>query len=159
MSSSRKARAGARLAAVQALYQMDVAATPTPDVFAQFESHWIGREVEGVAHPPAEIAFFHDLVDGVVREQLQIDPLIDEVLASGWPLKRIEMVLRALLRAGCYELMARRDIPVRVVISQYVDVAGAFLEDTETAMANAVLDGLARRLRPEDFAGDTVPNR
>ena len=107
-TSRRVARAGARLNAVQALYQMDVAATPTTEVFAEFESHWIGREVEGVAHPEAEVAFFRDLVEGVVREQRRIDPLIDDTLSGGWPLRRVEAVLRALLRAGCYELMPGR---------------------------------------------------
>lgn len=153
-TSRRFARAGARLNAVQALYQMDVAATPTAEVFAEFESHWIGREVDGVAHPAAEVAFFRDLVEGVVREQRRIDPLIDATLSGGWPLKRVEAVLRALLRAGCYELLSRPDIPARVVVSQYVDVAGAFLEGEETSMANAVLDALARKLRAAEFAGE-----
>lgn len=153
-TSRRFARAGARLNAVQALYQMDVAATPTAEVFAEFESHWIGREVDGVAHPAAEVAFFRDLVEGVVREQRRIDPLIDATLSGGWPLKRVEAVLRALLRAGCYELLSRPDIPARVVVSQYVDVAGAFLEGEETSMANAVLDALARKLRTAEFAGE-----
>ena len=155
-TSRRVARAGARLNAVQALYQMDVASTPTSDVFAEFESHWIGREVEGVAHPEAEVAFFRDLVEGVVREQRRIDPLIDATLSGGWPLKRVEAVLRALLRAGCYELLARPDIPARVVVSQYVDVASAFLEGEETSMANAVLDALARKLRAGEFAGEVA---
>ncbi|BBF93440.1 transcription antitermination factor NusB [Blastochloris tepida] len=153
-SPRRVARAGARLNAVQALYQMDLAATPTADVFAEFESHWIGREVEGVTHPDAEIAFFRDLVEGVVREQRRIDPLIDATLSGGWPLKRVEAVLRALLRSGCYELMSRPDIPARVVVSQYVDVASAFLEQEETSMANAVLDALARKLRAAEFTDE-----
>jgi N utilization substance protein B len=152
VKTSRAARAGARLAAVQALYQMDLAGTPMSEVFAEFESHWIGRQVEEVAQPEAEVAFFRDLVEGVVREQRLIDPLVDRTLASGWPLKRIEAVLRALLRAGCYELMARTDVPARVVISQYVDVASAFLDTSETSMANAVLDALARELRAGEFA-------
>lgn len=150
-ASRRAARAGARLNAVQALYQMDLASTPVHEVFAEFESHWIGREVEGVTYPEAEIAFFRDLVEGVVREQRRIDPLVDAALTGGWPLKRVESVLRALLRAGCYELMSRPDIPARVVVSQYVDVAGAFLEGEETSMANAVLDALARKLRSGEF--------
>ena len=153
-ATMRLARAGARLAAVQGLYQMDLAATPLHEVLAEFESHWIGREVEGVAHPEAELAFFRDLIEGVVREQRRIDPLVDATLAGGWPLKRVETVLRALLRAGCYELLSRPDVPARVVVSQYVDVAGAFLEQEETSMANAVLDTLARKLRMREFTGE-----
>jgi len=144
-------RSAARLAAVQALYQMDVAGAPLHEVLAEFESFWIGREVEGDAYKPAEVAFFRDIVEGVLREQRRIDPDIDAALAAGWPLKRIEVVLRAILRAGAYELLHRRDIPARVVISEYVDVAGAFVERDEAGMVNAVLDGLARRLRPTEF--------
>ena len=97
-------RGAARLAAVQALYQMDLAATPLDDILAEFESHWIGREVEGEQYLPAEAAFFRDVVGGVVAEQRKLDPMIDAALAQGWPLKRIETVLRAILRAGAYEL-------------------------------------------------------
>ena len=144
-------RSAARLAAVQALYQMDLAGSPLADIFAEFESFWIGREVEGEAYKPAEIAFFRDIVDGVVRNQRQIDPPIDETLAAGWPLRRIEAVLRAVLRAGAYELSNRRDVPARVVISEYADVAGAFMDRDEVGMVNAVLDQLARRYREAEF--------
>src|SRR5258707_7213917 len=97
-------RGAARLAAVQALYQMDLAGTPLNDILAEFESHWIGREVEGEQYLPAEAAFFRDIVTGVVREQRTLDPMIDTILASGWPRQRIETILRAGLRAGAYEL-------------------------------------------------------
>ena len=140
-------RGAARLAAVQALYQMDIAGTGLNDILAEFESHWIGREVEGEQYLPAEAAFFRDVVGGVVREQRVLDPLIDGVLAQGWPLKRIEAILRAVLRAGAYELDHRRDVPARVVVSEYVDVAHAFVDKDETGMVNAVLDQMARKLR------------
>lgn len=145
-------RGAARLAAVQALYQMDVAGTGLNEIFAEFESHWMGREVEGSQYLPAEAAFFRDVVGGVVAEQRRIDPLIDAALSKGWPLRRIEALLRAVLRAGAYELARRGDIPARVVTSEYVDVAHAFLDAEETGMANAVLDDLARQLRPAEFA-------
>lgn len=150
---ARKAnrRGAARLAAVQALYQMDVAGTPLNDIFAEFESHWLGREVEGSQYLPAEATYFRDVVGGVVREQREIDPVVDKVLASGWPLKRIELLLRAVLRAGAYELVHRRDIPARVVVSEYVDVAGAFLDPDETGMVNAVLDRLGRTYRAPEY--------
>lgn len=144
-------RGAARLAAVQALYQMDMAGTGLNEILAEFESHWLGREVEGAQYLPAEAAFFRDIVSGVVRDQRELDPLIDDALQSGWPLKRIEAVLRAALRAGCYELKARRDVPARVVITEYADVASAFVERDETGMVNAVLDLIARKLRADEF--------
>src|SRR5262249_8699598 len=102
-------RGAARLAAVQALYQMDIAGSGLNEILAEFESHWIGREVEGAQYLPAEAAFFRDVVSGVVREQRSIDPLVDDALARGWPLKRIEAILRAVLRAGAFELGYRSD--------------------------------------------------
>ena len=151
---SRKAnkRGAARLAAVQALYQMDIAGAGLNEILAQFETHVLGREVEGEQYLPAEAAFFRDIVSGVVREQRALDPLIDEALAKSWPLKRIETVLRAALRAGAYELDHHRDVPARVVVSEYADVAAAFVERDETGMVNAVLDQLARTLRASEFA-------
>ncbi len=152
-SEDRKAnrRGAARLAAVQALYQMDIAGTGLNDILAEFESHWIGREVEGAQYLPAEAAFFRDVVSGVVRDQRKLDPLIDMVLAQGWPLKRIEAIMRAVLRAGAYELDHRSDVPARVVVAEYVDVANAFVDRDETGMVNAVLDQLARQLRAGEF--------
>jgi N utilization substance protein B len=150
---ARKAnkRGAARLAAVQALYQMDMAGAGLNDILAEFESHWLGREVEGAQYLPAEAAFFRDIVTGVVREQRVLDPMIDQALQQGWPLKRIEAVIRAALRAGAYELAHRRDVPARAVIAEYADVAAAFVERDETGMVNAVLDQLARKLRGEEF--------
>jgi N utilization substance protein B len=152
--AGRKAnrRGAARLAAVQALYQMEIAGTGVNDILVEFESHWIGREVEGAQYLPAEAAFFREIVSGVLREQLTIDPLVDKVLARGWPLKRVDAILRAVLRAGAYELGHRNDIPARVVVSEYVDVAHAFVDDDETGLVNAVLDQIARDGRSGEFA-------
>jgi transcription antitermination protein NusB len=146
-------RGAARLAAVQALYQMDIAATPLNEALGQFEAHWIGREVEGEEYLPAEAAYFRDVVKGVVEDQRRLDPMIDAVLAKGWPLVRIETVLRAILRAGTYELDRKPDVPARVVVSEYADIANAFVERDETGMINAVLDQLARQLRGGEFEG------
>jgi N utilization substance protein B len=156
-ADSRKAnkRGAARLAAVQALYQMDLAGTGLNEIYAEFESHWLGGEVEGAQYRPAETAFFRDIVAGVVREQGNLDPQIDAALSRGWPLKRIETVLRAVLRAGAYELACRRDVPARVVMAEYVDVAAAFVEADETGMVNAVLDQLAHQYRADEFAAAT----
>ena len=145
-------RGAARLAAVQALYQMDVGGTGINDTFAEFESFWIGNEVEGEQYLPAEAAFFRDVVSGVVRDQKTLDPLIDDALTKGWPLARITAILRAIMRAGAYELEHRKDIPARVVVSEYVDVAHAFVEQDETGMVNAVLDQIARQFRGEEFS-------
>lgn len=144
-------RGAARLAAVQALYQMDIAGTGLNEILAQFESHWIGQEVEGDQYLPAERAYFRELVQGVIDDQRKLDPLIDAVLQSGWPLKRIEAVLRAVMRAGAYELDRKRDVPARVVMSEYVGIADAFVDRDETGMVNAVLDQIARQLRAEEF--------
>jgi N utilization substance protein B len=149
-------RGAARLAAVQALYQMDIAGTGSNEILAQFEKHWIGREVEGNQYLPAEAAFFREVVTGVVREQRDLDPLIDAVLAQTWPLKRIEAILRAVLRAGAFELGHRSDVPARVVVAEYVDVAHAFVDREETGMVNAVLDQIARKLRAAEF-GTVAP--
>ncbi|MBV8791212.1 MAG: transcription antitermination factor NusB [Pseudolabrys sp.] len=154
---TRKAnqRGAARLAAVQALYQMDLAGTGLNDILAEFESHWIGQEVEGAQYLPAEAAYFREIVKGVVADQRALDPMIDEALSKGWPLKRIETVLRAALRAGAYELANRKDVPARVIVTEYADVAAAFVERDETGMVNAVLDQLARQLRPAEFGRAT----
>ena len=144
-------RGAARLAAVQALYQMDVAGTGINEILAQFESHWIGREVEGEQYLPAEAAYFRDLVRGVIAQQRTLDPLIDDALTRGWPLKRIETIIRAVLRAGAYELNHKPDVPARVVVSEYADVAHAFVDRDEVGMVNAVLDQLARNLRAAEF--------
>ena len=144
-------RGAARLAAVQALYQMDIAGAGVNDIFAEFESHWLGNKVEGEKYLPAEAAFFRDVVSGVVREQERLDPLLDEALNKGWPLKRIDAILRAVLRAGAYELDHRKDVPARVVIKEYVDVAHAFVDRDETGLVNAVLDQIGRQFRSGEF--------
>jgi N utilization substance protein B len=130
---------------------MDLAGTGLNEILAEFEKHWLGGEVEGAQYRPAELAYFRDIVGGVVREQTTLDPKIDAALARGWPLRRIETILRAVLRAGAYELACRSDVPARVVMAEYVDVAAAFVDQEETGMVNAVLDQLAHQLRAAEF--------
>ncbi len=149
--SSAEQRSSARLAAVQALYQMEVADKGLNDILAEFEAHWIGREVEGDQYKPAELAFFRDVVAGVLADQHAIDRRLDEALSQGWPLRRVEALMRAILRAGLYELKARPDVPARVAIKEYVDIAAAFFAREESGMINAVLDALARATRPGEF--------
>lgn len=151
--SKSSERSGARLAVVQALYDMEISGKGVIEALAEFEAFWIGRTVEGIEHPPAETAFFRDLLRGVVDEQRAIDPQLDAALSQGWPLKRIEAVLRAILRAGAYELMYRKDVPARAAISEYVDVAHSFYGGDEPGMVNAVLDKVAREVRGQEFAG------
>jgi N utilization substance protein B len=146
-------RSAAHLAASQALYQMEIADKGLADILAEFEAHWIGREIEGDSYNAAELAFFRDVVSGVLRDQLPIDRGLDDALAKGWPLKRVEALMRAILRAAFYELRNRPDVPARVAVTEYVDVAAAFFGPEESGMVNAVLDALARQTRPAEFAG------
>ncbi|CCJ05919.1 transcription antitermination factor NusB [Methylocystis sp. SC2] len=145
-------RSASRLAIVQALYQMEVAGKGLNEIFAEFESHWIGREIEGAQYKPADPAFFRDVLQGVLTDQVAIDRQIDRALSGGWPLSRLESVMRAALRAGAYELRSRKDVPARVVIKEYVDVAGAFFGPTESGMVNAVLDRIAHEERAEELS-------
>ena len=144
-------RGAARLSAVQALYQMDVGGSSLADVLAEFEAFRLGAELDGEQYREADPAWFRDLVKGVVAEQRILDPVIHRSLVAGWPLKRIDTTLRAILRAGAFELMRRKDVPARVVISEYMDVARAFYEEDEPRMVNGVLDKLAREFREAEF--------
>lgn len=153
MSRAEKRR-GARLGAVQALYEMEIGGKGVLEAMTEFEAHWIGREVDGIDLPQAEAAFFRDILGGVVREQITVDRRVDQALADGWPLKRVETLIRATLRAGTYELMFRKDVPPRAVISEYVAVTRAFYEGEEPGLVNAVLDRLAREVRPDAFAAE-----
>ncbi|SDO15965.1 NusB antitermination factor [Methylobacterium phyllostachyos] len=152
-------RTGARLAVVQALYEMDVSGKGVLDALAEFEAFWIGQEVDGIEHPQVETAFFRDLLRGTVEEQRAIDPKLDQALAQGWPLRRIEIVLRAILRAGAYELMFRKDVPAAAAISEYVDVAHSFYPGDEPGLVNAVLDRLAREVRPGEVGAPKGSNK
>ncbi len=144
-------RSAARLAAVQALYQMDVTGKTLPDILAEFETYWIGGEIEGERYNPAELAFFRDILKGVLADQMALDNAVNDGLVASWPLARIDSVMRAILRAGAYELKKRRDVPAKVVIKEYVDVAGAFFGREESGMVNAVLDGLGRSYRADEL--------
>jgi N utilization substance protein B len=139
-------RGAARLAAVQALYQMDVGRQSLEETLAQFNTYRLGREIEGEQYLPADADFFGQIVRGVIKAQLEIDPLIDSALADGWPMARIDATLRAILRAAGFELLRRPDIPHGVVITEYVDIAKAFFEGEVPGLVNGVLDAVARRL-------------
>jgi N utilization substance protein B len=152
ISDRASSRSAARLAAVQALYQMDMTGIDLNEVIAEFEAHRLGKEVDGRQLHAAEKAFFRNLVEGVVRGQLKIDPLINQQLAEGWQLTRVDSILRAILRAGVFEILSRPDIPVRVIISEYVDIAHAFFAEDEPKVVNGILDKLGHKARPLEFA-------
>jgi len=131
---------------------MDMSGIDLNEVVSEFEAHRLGQEIEGDQYFEAEAAFFRDLVEGVVREQRSLDPLIDEQLAEGWRFNRVDSILRAILRAGAYELAMRDDVPARVVISEYLDIAHAFFGDEEPRVVNGILDRLARKARSKELA-------
>jgi transcription antitermination protein NusB len=151
-------RGAARLAAVQALYQMDVGGTGLLETVAEYEAFRLGQEVDGLVYREADAAWFRDIVSGVVRGQTFIDPMIHSSLSADWPLSRLDTTLRAILRAGTYEVTGRKDVPVAVIVSEYVDIAKAFYGDDETRLVNAVLDRVARRSRGEGRGQDVPSN-
>jgi N utilization substance protein B len=142
---SANQRGAARLAAVQALYQMELGQLSLEDTIAQFSVHHAGREVDGDKYLPADGDFFGQILKGVLGAQLEIDPLIDQVLTDSWPVQRIDATLRAILRCSSYELLKRPDIPENVIISEYLDVTRAFFDDDAVGMVNAVLDSIKTR--------------
>ena len=150
-SDREVSRSSARLGAVQALYQMDIAGTDFTEVLAQFGAGRMGETFEDGECGEADFDFLKDIVEGVVREQHGIDRAIEDHLAATWTLGRLDSTLRAVLRAGAYELMFRADVPARVSITEYVDVAHAFFEAEEPRVVNGVLDALARAHRAGEF--------
>ena len=142
-----KSRSAARLAAVQALYQQDMEKIPLRPLLHEFHQHRLGATIEDVEYADAEIDFFDDLVTGVDARREEIDRLIASKLASGWSLERLDKPMRQILRAGTYELIARADVSVGSVISEYVDVAHAFYDKRETSFVNGLLDAVAKDVR------------
>ncbi len=149
------ARHAARLAAVQALYQMELSGVDAEEVTQEFIEHRFGREAE-IAGEPDEI-FFADIVRGVPPRQVEIDRAVSLCLAADWRLARIDSILRAILRAGAFELIARLDVPAKVVIDEYVELSHAFFDGQEPAFVNAALDKLARNQRAAEF-GEAAPD-
>lgn len=148
-------RSRARLAAVQALYQLDLSDVPAETVIAELRER--GQDEEGLGD--ADDALFTDIVNGVVANRDQLDGLLMEMLAPDWNVPRLEVVLRAVLRAGAYELLARLEVPARVVLNEYVDIAHAFFAGKEPKLVNGVLDRIGRRLRPGELHGEAAAPR
>jgi N utilization substance protein B len=129
---------------------METAGAGAETVVREFLDHRFDADLEGERLAQADEDFFADLVRGAVASQAEIDRAIARHLASGWRLERLDATARAIFRAGAFELM-RTEAPIEVVIDEYVDVAKAFFEGEVPAMVNAVLDTLARKLRPAEF--------
>jgi N utilization substance protein B len=142
-------RHAARLAAVQAIYQMELTGNDAESIAQEFCEHRFG-EIARETGEPDEV-FFFDLVRGVPHHQMEIDRAIAEGLSENWKLQRIDSILRAILRAGIYELVARKDVPAKVVIDEYLGIAHAFFGGEEPAFVNALLDRVARRKRATEF--------
>jgi transcription antitermination protein NusB len=142
-----KARAAARLAAVQALYQHDMEQTPLAQLLHEFHNHRLGAEIEDAQYAEADVAFFDDVVKGVLARGGEIDAMIAGKLASGWSLERLDKPMKAILRCGTYELLARADVPVATAITEYVDVAHAFYDKREAGFVNGLLDAIGKAAR------------
>ena len=140
-------RGAARLAAVQALYQMDVGGAGVLEVVAEYEAHRLGQELDGETYLKADLSWFRSIVSGVVRDQVKIDPVVRAALQNDWPLSRLDSTLRAILRAGTFEILERKDVPVPVIVTEYVEIAQAFFEGEEPKIVNAVLDRIAKQVR------------
>ncbi|MDQ0562074.1 N utilization substance protein B [Rhizobium mesoamericanum] len=142
-------RGAARLAAVQALYQMDIGGTGVLEIVAEYEAHRLGQELDGETYLKADASWFRSIVSGVVREQRRLDPMIASALQDDWALSRLDSTVRAILRAGVFEILDRRDVPVAVIVTEYVEIAQAFFSDDEPKLVNAVLDRIAKQVRGE----------
>ncbi|MEQ1669969.1 MAG: transcription antitermination factor NusB [Hyphomicrobium sp.] len=147
------ARTAARVAAVQALYQMDLAGTDIDDVIEEFLHVRFAVDAPEETIAGADRTFFADILRAVLRRQRELDPMIDEQLATGWRLVRVDAILRAVLRAGVAELLDRNDVPARVVINEYINVARFFFSEDEPRVVNGVLDKIAHVVRPKEFEG------
>ena len=158
--SSRAASQGrraARLAAVQAIYQMELTGVDAEEVAREFIDHRFGREVEISPAGAPDEEFFGAVVRGVPHHQVEIDRSIAGCLSADWKLTRIDSILRAILRAAAFELIDRKDVPAKVVIDEYVDIAHAFFQGEEPSFINAALDKLAHRKRAPEF-GEMPPD-
>ena len=143
------ARSAARLAAVQALYQLEMEGTPLASLLDEFHMHRLGAEIEDEQYLEADVAFFDDVVRGVAARRDEIDDRLTDRLAQGWSIARLDRTMLQILRAGAYELLARPDISVSIVINEYLDVAHAFFDDREAKFVNGLLDAIARDVRED----------
>lgn len=150
MKEGAPARSAARLAAVQALYQMETAGLGVEATIREFKEHRLGETIDGATLHDADAKFFADILRGAVETQGRLDPYLQRQLATGWRLSRLDATVRAILRAGLYELIRRPDVPYKVVINEYVEIARAFFDADEPSFVNAVLDAAAKAARSDE---------
>lgn len=149
--SAKARRSAARLAAVQGLYQIDLAGASSDTVIHEFARHRIGQEQDGEEFVTADPTLFADIVRGVQGRLAEVDQHLGGLLDRQWSLERMELLLRAILRAGSWELLANTAVAPHIIINDYIDVAHAFFAGREPGMVNGVLDKLARTLRAAEM--------
>jgi len=142
-----QARSAARLAAVQALYQKDMEDIGLARLLSEFHMHRLGAEIEDDQYADADVIFFDDIVSGVDTRREEFDSLISSKLNEKWKIGRLDKSMLQILRCGCFELMARKDVPKAAVINEYVDVAHAFFDEKEAHFVNGLLDAIANEVR------------
>jgi N utilization substance protein B len=157
-AKSGRKRTASRLAAVQALYQIDLTGVSTATAIIEFTRHNLGGNAPDESFGDADEQLFAELVEGTAARREDIDRGLSSALTADWPLERLEIILRAILRAAVYELLARPDVPARVIISEYLDIAHAFFAGKEPGLVNGVLDRLARSIRSEGLRDDQADN-
>lgn len=145
--SKTQARSAARLAAVQALYQMDMEDIGLARLLSEFHMHRLGAEIEDEQYAEADVIFFDDIVSGVDTRREEFDALIESKLNEKWRIARLDKSMLQILRCGCFELMARKDVPKAAVINEYIDVAHAFFDEKEAHFVNGLLDAIAKQVR------------
>ncbi len=151
-TAKSRGRSVARLQAVQILYRIEMTEEPPQTALPDFRASASAGEVEGEALSQTDVSLLKEIVHGVFhRAEKDIDPILSAVLPADWPLDRLESVMRAILRAAGFEMLAKGEVPARVVINEYVDLTHAFFEGKEPGFVNGVLDKIARTLRPEEF--------
>ena len=144
---SSKARSAARLAAVQALYQKDMEDIALAKLLHEFHMHRLGAEIEDEQYEDADAVFFDDIVSGVDTRRAELDAIVSAHLNEKWKIERLDKSMLQILRCGCFELLARKDVPKAAIINEYVDVAHAFFDEKEAKFVNGLLDSIAKEVR------------
>lgn len=150
-AEDRRKRSTARMHAVQAVYQLEINEGRVAEVVAEYQDHRLGHDIDGEALLIADRDFFQDLVVGTADRRLELDRIVERSLSLDYTMDRLETLLRALLRVAAYEMLARVDVPAKVVINEYVDLGVAFFSGGETGLVNGVLDRMAREIRPGEI--------
>jgi N utilization substance protein B len=148
-----RSRSASRLGVVQALYQMELSDQDSESALAEFVEHRLGQELEGEQYPEADNKYFSQILRGVVAQQAEIDGVLAKATGANWAFDRIDTIMRAILRAAVYELIAHAGVPAKVVVNEYLTVASAFYEDgsEETGYIGGILFGIARTYRPGEI--------